>query len=376
MQSSSATIAIVLTALNTHLINFNMGTAMVIGANVGTTITVLLGSIGGTQPKKRVALSHVIFNLVTGAFAFLLLPWFVWCIKLVFDLKSDSVMALAAFHTLFNMFGVIIFFPFVGLLSQTLFRIVPQRKALLTMFLHKTPTEVADAASAALRNEVNHLFEECRHYCLRMMMIDEKLVFESGSFFETNSKKKLTPDKYYENIKLLHAAIFTYYSQLQKQQLDVEEARDLERLIYASRNMINSIKNFKGIRHNLDEFDGSENRYLNAQYEVFRRRLIELYHNLTRILESTDGENIQSKLLAIHGLVENSDRQFIDNTIDAVCSNRIQEMEISTLLLANRLFTQACRLQIYSVKDLILNLPQTNVFDRAIEKKLSLSEED
>ena len=48
--------------------------------------------------------------------------------------------------------------------------------------------------------------------------------------------------------------------------------------------MMTSIKNFKGVRHNMDEFDGSDNEYLNAQYKLFRKRLVELYHNMGRIL--------------------------------------------------------------------------------------------
>ncbi len=53
MQSSSASIAIILTGLSSGLLSFDSSLAMVIGANVGTTVTVLIGSIGGIQPKKR-----------------------------------------------------------------------------------------------------------------------------------------------------------------------------------------------------------------------------------------------------------------------------------------------------------------------------------
>jgi phosphate:Na+ symporter len=81
MQASAATIAIVLTALNSGLITFDIGAVMVIGANIGTTITVLLGAIGGVQAKKRVSLSHLIFNVVTGAAAFLGLPALVWIVS-------------------------------------------------------------------------------------------------------------------------------------------------------------------------------------------------------------------------------------------------------------------------------------------------------
>lgn len=151
MQSSSASIAIVLTALNSQLINFNMGVAMVIGANVGTTITVLLGSIGSVQPKKRVGFSHLIFNVVTAVVAFLSLPALVWCIGLFFHIESNNVMGLALFHTLFNILGVVIFFPFIGLLSRFLFKLFPDHKAILTLYIDKTPSEVPDAATMALK---------------------------------------------------------------------------------------------------------------------------------------------------------------------------------------------------------------------------------
>lgn len=71
MQASAATIAITLTALNSQLMSFEMAAVMVIGANIGTTATVLLGAVGGTPPKKRVAASHLIFNVVTGTVAFI-----------------------------------------------------------------------------------------------------------------------------------------------------------------------------------------------------------------------------------------------------------------------------------------------------------------
>lgn len=66
MQSSSATIAIVLTGLNAGILDFESAAAVVVGANIGTTVTVLIGSIGGNQIKKRVAASHLVFNVVTA----------------------------------------------------------------------------------------------------------------------------------------------------------------------------------------------------------------------------------------------------------------------------------------------------------------------
>ena len=369
MQASAATIAIVLTALNSGLITFDIGAVMVIGANIGTTITVILGAIGGVQAKKRVSLSHLVFNVVTGAAAFLGLPILLRIIAFFVDIQSGSLTGLALFHTIFNMIGVLMFFPFLGLFSRLLMRIYPDHKTILTVYLHQTPAEVTDAAIAALRKEIGHLLQECQLYNLRLMRIDEKLVFDVDLPLESNRKKTYTHDELYENIKLLHAEIFTFYAKIQTNKLNEKEVGELERLIYASRNMMNAIKNFKGIRHNMDEFDCSDNGYVNAQYLLFRKRLLELYNNMGRILEMENKEGQYQNLLTAFVQIEGADNRFIKNTLNAVAEQKIQEMEIASLLLVNRLFTQSCRMQIYSMKDLLLSQEQIDSFDRVMDAK-------
>ncbi len=369
MQASAASIAIVLTALHSQIITFEIGAVMVIGANVGTTITVLLGAIGGMPAKKRVGFSHLIFNMVTAVVAFLGLPVLVRCISVFFDIHKNSVMGLALFHTLFNLLGVIIFLPFMGCLSRLLLWLYPDHKAVLTMYIDKTPTEVPDAAVAAIRKEIVHLLEECQLYNLRLLRIDEKLVFDHDLHFEKNLKKKPTLDHLYENLKLLHGEIFSFYAKLQNQKLEETEAKELERIIYASRNIMNSLKNFKSIRHNMDEFDGSDNPFLNVQYKLFRRRLVELYHIMGRICQMKSREEQYRNLLTTFARIEEADRQFISETMNAVSTGQVQQMEISTLLLVNRLFTQACRLQIFSLKDIPLSQEQVNDFDREMDRR-------
>jgi len=375
MQASAASIAIALTALNSKLITFDMGAAIVIGANVGTTITVLLGSIGGTPAKKRVAMSHLLFNVVTGVVAFLTLHGLVRFIQLFFDIHSNSVVGLALFHTLFNIIGVILFFPFVGLLARLLLKLYPDRKTVLTVYLANTPTEVTDAATAAMKKEVHHLLQECQLYNLRLLHIDEKLVFDQDSFFEKIKKKKISLIELYENIKLLHAEIFAFYSRLQAQRLEENEAKENERVVFASRNIMNSIKNFKGIQHDLEEFDAAGNSYLNAQYKLFRKRLLEIYHDMNRIQRLDNREEQYRTLLQTFLHIEEVDTHFIRETMNAVSAGHIHEMEIASLLLVNRLFTQACRMQVFSMKDLLLTPEQINNFDRALDMKEIMEEE-
>jgi phosphate:Na+ symporter len=316
-----------------------------------------------------VALSHLVFNVMTGALAFLGLPALIRILGIFVDIDSHALTALALFHSMFNLLGVLIFFPFVGLLSRVLVRLYPDHKTILTEYLDKTPTEVTDAAEAALRKEVVHLLQECQLYNLRLLQIDEKLVFDNDPPFERNRRWKYTLDELYENIKLLHAAIFTFYSKVQTQKLHETEVKELERVIYASRNIMNSIKNFKGIRLNMEEFDVSENAHVNAQYKLFRKRLVELYHNMLRILSMDNSQERYRSLLTTFVQIEEADDRFIKNTQKAVADQKIHEMEIASLLLVNRLFTQSCRMQIYSMKDLLLSQEEVHDFDRALDMK-------
>lgn len=115
MQSSSAAMAFVLTAAGGgELISLNAAAAVVIGANLGTTTTAILATVGATANAKRVAAAHVAFNLVTGILAMLLLPWILPpLVTLVSDLHTTTGPAtvLALFHTFFNLAGVLLFLP-------------------------------------------------------------------------------------------------------------------------------------------------------------------------------------------------------------------------------------------------------------------------
>lgn len=115
MQSSSAAIAITLTAAAGGFIPFDSGASLVIGANIGSTSTAALAAMGATPNAKRVATAHVIFNLVTGGVALLLLPFLLQTLiifPLLLDVQTNSTLLLALFHSVFNILGVCLMWPF------------------------------------------------------------------------------------------------------------------------------------------------------------------------------------------------------------------------------------------------------------------------
>ncbi len=159
MQSSSAAMTITLTAAQSGLIDAQGAAAVVIGANIGSAVTTALAGIGATSNARRTALAHVVFNLVTGAVALMLLPWLVSLIVLAretLELPPDPATTLALFHTTFNLLGVMLMWPLAGRLTQWLlerFRLREEDEA-LPRFLDKTVLAVPALALDALAQEL------------------------------------------------------------------------------------------------------------------------------------------------------------------------------------------------------------------------------
>jgi len=155
MQSSSAATATTLTALSTGSIDLVAAAALVIGQNVGTTVTATVAAIGATVSAKRTALAHVCFNLGTGIIAFATLPLFVALVDGIADRfgGSDDAISLAAFHTAFNLVGVLIILPVMGPFSALIERMIPERGSPLIRHLDRSVIQIpAVAVEVALRS--------------------------------------------------------------------------------------------------------------------------------------------------------------------------------------------------------------------------------
>lgn len=158
-QSSSASIAVALSAVSGGLIGIETGAAMVIGANLGTTVTGILAVLNATPNAKRVAASHLAFNLVTGTFAFMILPGFVWVARLLAEAgyaDPGPAATLALFHTLFNVAGVVLFWFLGGRVVACLERmfISQEESEVRPQHLDKTLQDMPPLAAASLLLEL------------------------------------------------------------------------------------------------------------------------------------------------------------------------------------------------------------------------------
>jgi len=158
-QSSSAGVAVTLTALYAGAINFPQAAALVIGMDMGTTVTAMLATIGGTVGSRRTGLSHVIYNCFTGVGAlFLITPYILLWQWFGSDiLKDNAEIALIAFHTSFNTLGVIIVLPLSHKFARMVERLIPETEPVYARGLDKAllhdPALALSAVKSALKYE-------------------------------------------------------------------------------------------------------------------------------------------------------------------------------------------------------------------------------
>lgn len=145
MQSSSAGVALALVLLGSGAISFGQAAAMVIGMNIGTTLTGLLASAGGGVEMRRTALANLLFNLGTAILAFPLLDVISPLLHATL-IGHDDQTALVLFHTLFNLVGTLVFLPLTGAFARLMLRLVPDRPVTLAEALD--PVLLSDPGSA------------------------------------------------------------------------------------------------------------------------------------------------------------------------------------------------------------------------------------
>ncbi len=135
VQASAATMAITLIMCANGWIDYQLGVALVLGENIGTTITANLAALTGNTQARRAALAHLVFNIFGGIWVLILfypftnaVSWFVTHIMRISDPSVAVSFKLAAFHTAFNISNTFIMIWFVGLIEKTVRFLIKGKK--------------------------------------------------------------------------------------------------------------------------------------------------------------------------------------------------------------------------------------------------------
>ena len=333
MQSSHATLVLIITALAAQQVTYENALALAIGANLGTTITAILGSIGSNVDGRRLAVAHLIFNLATATVA----------IVLIFQLtdgvdrishwlgiaEDDYTLKLAVFHTVFNTLGVILMLPLITPLVNFLqTAISPKvRTAAQPRYLNASTISLADTAIEAVRKETLHLYHNAFEIIAGGLGLRAGDIRSEQPLQEVISAPgRMAPiaiDELYNlNVKSLYSEIIAYISRAHTT-MTPDQTDDLFALRAAGKDLVEAIKDTKHLQKNLDLYRRSANSAIAAEYNTIRLELASVLRALDNVRERGDDS---AAILSLDGLkmeMKENDRRLLARLDELVRKSRI-----------------------------------------------------
>ncbi|MGM0479423.1 MAG: Na/Pi cotransporter family protein [Bacteroidota bacterium] len=304
IQSSSATMAITLSALYAGVIPIEVAAAIVIGSDLGTTTTVLLGGLKGNHVKRQVAYGHVGFNVIAGTVALILLYPILYFVQDILSVE-DPLFQLVVFHSSFNLLGVLIVLPFLGKFTRQMERFVKPKKETLSPLLSTVPTEVTEGAIEAMRQEGQDLLERVKTYRYEAFKVDQRGITET--MFAKRSSSLL---EQYRKIQLKEGELISYYLKVQRNEMSEEESVHIQKLVSAIKNLTLAAKSIKGVMHTVDVLKDGEKSEELALQKVIQEQFSTFYSAIDENNTETDIELIinrayRENVSAIYNMVEN-----------------------------------------------------------------------
>lgn len=243
VQSSSATVAMTMSLAVNGLIDFYTCCALILGENIGTTITAYLASLGATTAAKRAARVHIVFNVFGVCWAIFLFHWALvplvdWIVPgnpFSQNMAERSVVIadhMAAFHTLFNIINSAIFLPFVGFLSSAASWLVPEKKEKLSEQVFHLKYISSPILSTPAIN-INQARMETRHMISIVMTMFDKVMDLFSKPTEKLGEVVEEIQKLENNTDILEKEISEYLVRVSQGSISQEQSYEISMLLHA-----------------------------------------------------------------------------------------------------------------------------------------------
>ncbi|RXJ86708.1 Na/Pi cotransporter family protein [Arcobacter sp. CECT 8985] len=299
IQSSGATMAIIITALSAGSLIYINALALAIGANIGTTVTAIIGSLTSNENGKRLAFAHLIFNVITALFAVVFLHYikdFVDILAPYFGIDAKNYsMKLALFHTIFNIIGVIIVAPFTGYIVILSKRFIKKKVSNYSKpkYLLESNLTIPNAAILSIRKESINLYENCQKAILHALSLHT-----SNLRTKEDLKQELTKDIkkidtnldeiYQENLKVLYSEIIKY-SSFAQENMTSSQLKVVGNYKRSAKEIIDILKSTRDIQRNVNFYLKSKNEYIKKEYNILREELATILIDITYL----DNDNLE-----------------------------------------------------------------------------------
>jgi phosphate:Na+ symporter len=356
VQSSSVTIALTLSALYANAIQLPMAAAIVLGAEIGTTLKLALASVNGLSAKKRVALGNILFNTISTIGMFLLLKPALYFITAVIGI-SNNLYALVFFQSFLNIAGIVLFFPFLNLFGQFLERRF--REESKTEFLQKVSVADTDLAIEAMEKEAIHFI---KHF-IEFNGIAFELQLNNGYplLHQPFRNKPILAE--YENMKKLFGEFHQFYIRVQKQASTGSETERLDQLNTSIRNTMYAAKSLKDALPDLDQLRNSSNDRKFQFYKNIQNNVREVFNRSVVLFNEEKKPVYFEELTGIYKLIQLQYNLSLQALYQEGMQTLLSDTEISTLLNFNRSIITSQKSFLFALKDVLLQQPEALYFE-------------
>lgn len=383
IQSSSATMAIIITALATGQIDYANALALAIGANVGTTVTAVLGALKSNENGKRLAVAHFIFNIITGLIAIL----FIYQLTELVDYLSILVgigienytMKLALFHTIFNLIGVLAVSPFIGPLVRFLHTLFIPKMVIegQSKYLDDSALELPMTSMLAIIRETKGLYQNAFEIITHGLNLKRRNLLSSMPLEEvikdTYSKNAVNVDEFYnKRIKGIYGEIIDFATKAQSN-MSPKEIELLYKLKLANRDLVEAVKDTKHLQKNLINYAQSTNRHIKEQYDLIRQNLAELLRDLNTVA-TTDEEDLTLLLLS-KSKVHTEKYDIITNgTLDNLIRNSLITHEMATSLMNDSAYAYDISKNLIAMAEITFANRNNNI--ESLNEEMAMNDDD
>ncbi len=307
MQSSSATIALVITALFLWEVNYENALGLVIWANIGTTITWIIWSLAGNINWKRLAFADFTFKFTTWIIFILFISkikdfvFYLW--DFIWLKEDDYALRLALFHTLFNLSWVILlvwFIPKISHLSTIILKEKKDKNIILSKYLTENSLDFPETALNSLLKESKRMYDIVKELIINSFSLKYEDIKENYDFDLLKKKIKILPieelEKLYSSrVKNLYWEIIDYSIKAESNNF-TDHYNSFNHIQNANRRFIWTIKNLKILLENTSKYIKSTNLEIKNQYELIIKDIIDTIIQIDKI-ENIEENEEKLKLL-------------------------------------------------------------------------------
>ncbi len=368
MQSTHATLVLIMAALSINQITFDNAVALTIGAQLGSSITTGIGAINASIDGKRLAVAHIVFNLITALVAIIFSKYIIYLVEAIAMLVGieNPNLKLAIFHTTFNIVGIALMLPMMSKFIYYLTKFISKRKRGdldAPIYLDESKIDFADASLDAIRNETKHLYDNALGIIAHSIGFDRSGIrsFEPISNLIKNKillKNDIDIDSLYESkVKSLSNAIVGFTIRAKIHIGKEEQMKDVFNLQMAAKDIIEATKHMCLVQKNIQKYSMSQNAILSKEYDNMRGALALLLRSIEelKIASDDDKDQIIKKIIKFKSSFDYDDLEIL-NKIDNLISKKAISISEGTSMINDLSFMRSIALELSTATGYIYDI--------------------